>query len=1389
MRRVMAVLMLLCASCVDRTENLDFSTNASVELEIPEMVTTDGGIGGIEGRKTAENGRMPKEKYNNGTSEATEATGEEENPTYPSENGAKTASNHTDRESISEAVFYIFDENGLFMSKNIFAGGDDYKLNFTKNGRHSVYVLCNISEFADLPASPSQDELESLTIPHRESYDRLPFAGKTEVNVTPGDKPAIKIKLDRINSAIRIENRSADRMELTRITVNGLPNRGNIFGTDTEAADVTYSESAEAEIDADGNAVVYSFFVPENKIANVKIEAEARVKDTEETGTTAATIAPLTFIDRLETGKQATALVGYMESGNIKIGSPDNWGNVGKYELPGGVRLQVVGGEFFDYKSAKALRAYSGGSEFSFVVEAADGVATLQTVGTAEWIEIRDNIIVVSANPAAAERECQVSVSVGGKNVGVFYIVQGKAITFSCSSLAITDNKLEKIGGTGSSSALYTVTFDMSDDELAATEIAPEGNGENGITVEVNRSAKTVSVHFMALVDASQVGAEGVSVPVRFLDVNGTEQACLEVVQRPAKITFNPVRYKNISYQGGTVTASVTVEGDAKWNVNGILDKGGKPVDAWLTGPATGEQFNSGSNLVLTAAPNGTSAGRTAYVTVKSRYTLSKPYEITQAPSYGVKNISSDVGWDDESATLKAYSKGRIYTFSFDTEIAIPEHIKLAVECGSESDITASEITNTSGNNYTFTLTVPDSDNTEEEVTSVTDITADGAAIGSFTVLRAYSPSFVSVNEEVWGGVKDRPQLKNVTYRASEWDLKDFVSSNGNLPVSRSTDEIAVVSYAETLTHDAEAQTATITMNLNGGNSVSYTTTQAPVAFTISDADLAKLENVVKEGGDIGGITVTTQAGSVGTPWRVASASDTWLTTDPAIDGTETNASGSTLTVKFAANTEGDRTGSFVLESQNTTSPTYDVSQKGAFSATINSVLYNGSSSAVFAGGVLKAFSAAYDYTFNITTNNAVEGNRLTVVSKTSGTAVTVKTPPSGTALTTSHSFVITVPASTLTTEPESVFDIMVDGNRIGGFTVKQAKKPSISVNTSTTVGGTSTPVSGSFVASTWDIKSTNYVTSSSSTLTIADPSTAGTFSVNMKSSFLQTDDNLTATITLVGVNGNLGTCSIAQNKVAYAFSPTAGVAFKYNETTTGKTVTVTSSNAGTISSGMTAKSSDETWCTVTASGNVVTAKVTKNTGNTARTAKVYVTYLNSQSQTFNVVQDSDGPATVTIGGVQWTLYNVDQPGTVVASLPSALTGKRAESHGKFYQWNRKVAWASTGSSVSGWDTSVPSGTSWGSSTNPCPSEFVVPTLTQWQNLISACNATYMSGSWSSSNYGYLTLTDKTNSANKLEFPAVGDRSYSSGSLENAGTYGYYWSSVQITSNTTTRTT
>ncbi|MDE6483320.1 MAG: hypothetical protein K2L01_06145, partial [Rikenellaceae bacterium] len=416
-----------------------------------------------------------------------------------------------------------------------------------------------------------------------------------------------------------------------------------------------------------------------------------------------------------------------------------------------------------------------------------DGVATLNTVATVDWVTIRDNIITVAPN-SGAERECQVAVSVGGKNVGVFYIVQGKAITFTCSSLAIANNRLEMVGGTGSSSAVYTVTFDISDDELDDIEIVPENNGANGVTVDIDRAGKTVACHFMTNVDAAVVPAEGVSVPVKFVDINGRVNATLEVLQRPNKITFSPTKYPNISYQGGDVTAAVTIEGDSRWNVRSILDKNGNAVTDWLTKISPSTTAASGGNLQLEVAPNSTSSSRIAYVIVQSNFTYSKPYEIIQAPSYGLKNISANVGWDAAENTLKAYSKGATYTFTFETETAVPDHITLAVDCdptGSGSSVlSASAITNTSGNSYSFTLTVPDSDDEDEEVTANVNITADGATIGGFTVKRAYKPSFVSVNKEVWGGVKNRPELKKATYRASEWDLKDITSDNDNIKVT-----------------------------------------------------------------------------------------------------------------------------------------------------------------------------------------------------------------------------------------------------------------------------------------------------------------------------------------------------------------------------------------------------------------------------------------------------------------------------------------------------------------------------------------------------------------------------------------------------------------------------
>ena len=42
-----------------------------------------------------------------------------------------------------------------------------------------------------------------------------------------------------------------------------------------------------------------------------------------------------------------------------------------------------------------------------------------------------------------------------------------------------------------------------------------------------------------------------------------------------------------------------------------------------------------------------------------------------------------------------------------------------------------------------------------------------------------------------------------------------------------------------------------------------------------------------------------------------------------------------------------------------------------------------------------------------------------------------------------------------------------------------------------------------------------------------------------------------------------------------------------------------------------------------------------------------------------------------------------------------------------------------------------------------------------------------MSGSWSLTNYGYVIFTDKTNSVNKLEFPAIGYRDLDSKGMLN----------------------
>jgi len=72
----------------------------------------------------------------------------------------------------------------------------------------------------------------------------------------------------------------------------------------------------------------------------------------------------------------------------------------------------------------------------------------------------------------------------------------------------------------------------------------------------------------------------------------------------------------------------------------------------------------------------------------------------------------------------------------------------------------------------------------------------------------------------------------------------------------------------------------------------------------------------------------------------------------------------------------------------------------------------------------------------------------------------------------------------------------------------------------------------------------------------------------------------------------------------------------------------------------------------------------------------------------------------VVINGVKWATRNVDKPGTFVTN---------PEDVGMFYQWNRKVAWATIGD-ITDWDKTVLEGIEWEKANDPSPSGWRVPT-------------------------------------------------------------------------------
>jgi len=139
----------------------------------------------------------------------------------------------------------------------------------------------------------------------------------------------------------------------------------------------------------------------------------------------------------------------------------------------------------------------------------------------------------------------------------------------------------------------------------------------------------------------------------------------------------------------------------------------------------------------------------------------------------------------------------------------------------------------------------------------------------------------------------------------------------------------------------------------------------------------------------------------------------------------------------------------------------------------------------------------------------------------------------------------------------------------------------------------------------------------------------------------------------------------------------------------------------------------------------------------------------------------------VVINGVRWATRNVDAPGTFAAT---------PESLGMHFQWNRRQGWSATGE-VTGWDSSIPTGTTWARANDPCPPGWRVPTSGELRRLRDAGSVRETRDGVN----GHLFGT----APNLLFLPLAGNRSMN-GTLFHVGSVGFYWSSAPSTSAAST---
>ena len=134
----------------------------------------------------------------------------------------------------------------------------------------------------------------------------------------------------------------------------------------------------------------------------------------------------------------------------------------------------------------------------------------------------------------------------------------------------------------------------------------------------------------------------------------------------------------------------------------------------------------------------------------------------------------------------------------------------------------------------------------------------------------------------------------------------------------------------------------------------------------------------------------------------------------------------------------------------------------------------------------------------------------------------------------------------------------------------------------------------------------------------------------------------------------------------------------------------------------------------------------------------------------------------VKIGETVWATRNVDEFGKFADNPQDA---------GKFYQWNKPKAWATTGDII-GWNVWGGIGSEWEKANDPCPAGWKVPTLAQLQELLFNAENIWTNNYNGSNRAGRIFGSGN----NIIFFPAVGCINVRG--MRETGV-GYYWSSVE----------